>query len=304
MRDRHAYLEQMRKSNSAHRKSETPIRSNVETGVNSTADFNDASSHENKNAEAAPIQSSSSQQALKGSKGIDLAQKDSLTGSLLIARPELSLTLDNDDENEIPSPMFFVVDEIEIEGEQALVMILLNAPLAAENGRLKDVYPSTPDCYKNKTIFYGGNFGSDALMSQTPNTALSRNVQLLIKTSDQWLSLFPDHPYHKKDKKPAFMVIEEGPYKKAIIDSQTELGAQTDDFFLFCGYCLLPKDEINALIGYSDFYVLEDPSAQTVFSDHAASKYLSAFKEFGLGTRQISSTVQWAQDMRNAPKPH
>lgn len=227
---------------------------------------------------------------------IDLAEDGSLTGSVLIARPELTLTLDNNEENEIPSPMFFVADEINVDGEQALVLIMLNAPMAEEGSTLESLYPDMLDACKDKTIFYGGNFG---ITEDKPS-----KVQLLVEANDKWLSAFPRHPHHTKEgKKPNFMVIQDGMSEKSVTDIVAQ-HAPEGDFLSFHGYCLLPKETIGTLIEYSDFYVLEDPSAKMVFSDHAASKYLKAFEEFGLAPKQIPETVNWANAMRNNPKPH
>ncbi len=223
---------------------------------------------------------------------IDLDKKDSLTGSLLIARPGLSLTLDENDEEPIHSPIFFVADEIDVDGEAALVMVMINAP-QGDPDRLGDVRGDILSQYKKKTIFHGGNFGHRSEDG-------SLKIQLLVPTNDYWLRSMPAHPYHGKDKRPDFMVVDCPHAQDAILKY-----GWAYNFLVTSGYCILPKGEMADFLAYCDFYVSPTPSAEAVFSDHAASKYLTAFRDIGLQAGEIHKTQEWAQQMRSTPyRPH
>lgn len=223
---------------------------------------------------------------------IDLARKDSLTGCILISRPQTSITLQDNDEDEIHSPMFFVADEIEVDGQQALVMVVINAPLG-EPRRLGDIRPDAMDRFKDKTLFYGGNFGH-----KNPDGSLK--FQMIVPTHHYWLSLMPEHPYHKKANKPDYMVIDSPQMQSMIVKH-----GWAYNFIVTSGFCILPKDEIGQLLAQSDMYALKNASPETVFCDHSGGKYLRGFRDLGLTAHEIPQTIKWAQDIRRQTmRPH
>lgn len=218
---------------------------------------------------------------------MEKAKKPSLLGDILISRPGLMLTIDENnkvivkeihaddikqdhDEDNNPlsnicfNPMLYIVGEEKIGNVTYYRMINLNTPLCHKQ-KLKDIFDNIQKPFKKYPVFSGGHMGTQ----QTPS--------FLIPSKHTWLDVSLN-----ADNRIPFVEISGARDIQALLSHSTEM-----PLLAFNGCLYMPKDEIAQLMAYDKFFAVQNLDAATALSPFAESKYLKAFEHIGLNTEDV-----------------
>jgi hypothetical protein len=281
-------------------------------------------------------------------KVTELSAQNSLVGSVLVTRPELSINngqvrnsidsnaagktdapaspLDEDADHIIHSPMFYVLNEISLDGHDVLVTVILNAPegtmpMQDENSanpstrteaaaeaetkaaktqaaaKTKTAARAAPSA-ERKTLYYGGNIGRAATETGTPN------IHYLVATDMAYLEQsMPDHPYLNMRQTPNFMALSKAQFDGFTLYKR-ERDQEEPESFAFEGFFMVPKAAMLHSLILSDVFLVKHPEKNAVLFEPAAAKYMNAFRALGLNPKQINHTVEWAHQVRQVAKLH